>query len=54
MLPYCLSLFILSMTDRLRDNADVAHDLTGRQLEEEQLPQGISLPKNKNTGRDHD
>ena len=43
---YASVLFVLSMTERLRDLVDSVHDLTGRQLEEENLPKRIHLPKN--------
>lgn len=38
---YVLVLFTLGMTNRISDLADANHDLTGRQLEEENLPQRI-------------
>ncbi len=43
---YASVLFVLGMTERLSDLADAVHDLTGRQLEEEKLPQRVRLPKN--------
>ena len=47
---YAAVLFILGMTDRLRDLADATHDLTGRRLEEERLPKRVHLPKRKDNG----
>jgi DNA-binding XRE family transcriptional regulator len=38
---YATVLFVLGMVDRLSDLADVKHDATGLQLEEELLPQRI-------------
>ena len=43
---YAAVLFVLGMTERLRDLVDSVHDLTGRQLEEENLPKRVRLPKN--------
>jgi len=40
-------LFALGMIDRLKEIADASHDLVGRQLEEEQLPQRIHNKKTK-------
>ncbi|MDA8576124.1 hypothetical protein N9L24_03665 [Candidatus Marinamargulisbacteria bacterium] len=45
---YASVLFVLGMTERLGDLVDSVHDLTGRQLEEENLPKRIHLPKNSN------
>jgi transcriptional regulator with XRE-family HTH domain len=42
---YGAVLFALGMLDRLSDIADGRHDLTGRHLIDEQLPQRIRLPK---------
>jgi transcriptional regulator with XRE-family HTH domain len=47
MAGYAAVLFVLGMTDRLSDLADASHDLTGRQLAEEALPQRIRLSKKK-------
>jgi len=44
---YAAVLFVLGMTDRLSNLVDAAHDLTGRQLEEEKLPQRVRLPNSK-------
>lgn len=38
---YATVLFVLNMTDRLADLADVKNDAVGLQLEEENLPQRI-------------
>lgn len=51
---YASILFVLGMTDRLEDLVDARHDVTGRALEEENLPQRIHLPKNKNRGDRHE
>ncbi len=40
-------LFSLGMIDRLQEIADASHDLVGRQLEEEHLPQRIHTKKTK-------
>ena len=45
---YSSVLFVLGMTERLSDLADAAHDLTGRQLEEERLPRRVRIPKTTN------
>lgn len=42
---YALVLFVLGMTDRLCDIADQRFDLVGLQLEDEQLPKRIRIPK---------
>lgn len=44
---YAAVLFVLGMTDRLAQIVDGAHDLTGRQLEEERLPKRVRLPSKK-------
>ena len=38
---YVSVLFVLGMTERLRDIADIRHDLTGQRLAEEALPKRI-------------
>lgn len=43
---YASVLFVLGMTERLNDLVDAAHDLTGRQLEEENLPKRVRLSRN--------
>jgi transcriptional regulator with XRE-family HTH domain len=45
---YAAVLFSLGMADRLADLADAKHDLTGRQIEDENLPKRVRLPKNLN------
>lgn len=42
---YASILFVLGMINRLSDLADATSDLTGRQLEEERLPQRVRLPR---------
>ena len=42
---YVAVLFVLGMTNRLRDLADAVHDLTGRELQDEKLPQRIRVPR---------
>lgn len=44
---YATILFSLGMTDRLADVADPRHDMVGRELEEERLPERIRLPRRK-------
>lgn len=44
---YASVLFVLGMSDRLNDLVDATHDLIGRRLEEEKLPQRIRLPNSK-------
>ena len=44
---YVSVLFVLGMTARLEDLVDARHDVTGRMLDTENLPQRIHLPKNK-------
>ena len=51
---YVSILFVLGMTDRLEDLVDARHDVTGRALEEENLPQRIHLPKNKKQDDGHE
>jgi len=51
---YAAVLFVLGMTDRLSDLVDAAHDLTGRQLEEEKLPQRVRLPTRIKKGGAHE
>lgn len=40
-------LFVLGLTENLRDLADPSRDLTGLMLEEERLPKRIRYPKGK-------
>jgi transcriptional regulator with XRE-family HTH domain len=42
---YASALFVLGMTNRLHTLVDAAADLTGRELEDERLPQRVRLPK---------
>ena len=51
---YAAVLFVLGMTERLHDLADASHDLTGRQLEEERLPQRVRMPTSKKQGAHHE
>jgi transcriptional regulator with XRE-family HTH domain len=51
---YASILFVLGMTDRLNDLADAVHDLTGRALIDEQLPQRVRLPSKKKNNIDHE
>ncbi|MBA3751600.1 helix-turn-helix domain-containing protein [Candidatus Dependentiae bacterium] len=44
---YSAVLFVLGMTDRLSNLVDSIHDLTGRELEEEKLPQRVRVPRRK-------
>jgi transcriptional regulator with XRE-family HTH domain len=45
MSSYATVLFVLGMIDKLKDIADVMHDLTGRELADEALPKRIRLTK---------
>jgi hypothetical protein len=47
---YATVLFALGMTDRLADVADPRHDSVGLELEEENLPQRIRLPRRPKPG----
>jgi transcriptional regulator with XRE-family HTH domain len=42
---YGAVLFVLGMEKRLSDLVDSVHDLVGRRLEEENLPQRVRIPK---------
>ena len=44
---YASVLFVLGMLDRLSDVVDVVHDLIGRQLEDEKLPERVRVPKRR-------
>ena len=48
---YATALFVLGMVDRLADVADPRHDAIGLELEEENLPKRIRLPRAAATGR---
>ncbi|GHT69099.1 transcriptional regulator [Spirochaetia bacterium] len=45
MAAYASVLFVLGLTEGLRDLADAARDSTGRMLEEENLPQRVRYPR---------
>lgn len=49
---YASMLFVLGMIDRLSSLADSSHDLLGRRLEDEKLPQRVRTPVIK--GSDHE
>ena len=44
---YATVLFALGLIERLADLADATHDAVGRELEEEQLPERIRLPRSQ-------
>jgi hypothetical protein len=46
---YATVLFALGMVERIADLADPTHDRVGRELEEEQLPERIRLPRSPKT-----
>jgi len=52
---YASVLFVLGLTGRLQDLADATHDLTGRELADEALPERVYLsrPSQKKAG-DHE
>ena len=45
---YAAVLFALGLVDRIADLADATHDRTGRELEDEQLPQRVRLSRPRN------
>jgi transcriptional regulator with XRE-family HTH domain len=47
---YASVLFVLGMEGSLADLVDSAHDLIGRRLEDEKLPQRVRTPHRKNRG----
>ncbi len=47
---YSAVLFVLGMANRLNDLADSSHDLLGRRLEDENLPQRIRIAGKKVSG----
>ncbi len=47
---YGAVLFVLGMEKRIGELVDSAHDLIGRRLEDEKLPQRIRMPRKKNKG----
>jgi hypothetical protein len=42
------------MVERIEDLVDARHDITGLELEEEQLPKRIRLPRSKDKGESHE
>ncbi|MCF6766366.1 helix-turn-helix domain-containing protein [Thiotrichales bacterium 19S3-7] len=42
---YASALFVLGMTNHLEKVADASHDIVGQELEEENLPRRIRIPK---------
>lgn len=44
---YASVLFILGMEGRLNDLVDSAHDLVGRRLDDEKLPQRVRIPHHR-------
>ena len=48
MASYASVLFSLSMVERLSDLVDARHDVKGRELEEENLPKRVRVPKINN------
>lgn len=49
---YATVLFVLGLNNRIGDLADMRHDDTGLQLEEERLPQRIRLPSRPRKDRE--
>jgi hypothetical protein len=49
---YASVLFVLGMSNRLAELADVRHDEVGLALEEEHLPQRIRLPSRKKPAKE--
>lgn len=49
---YGAVLFVLGMEKRLGDLVDSMHDLVGRRLEDENLPQRVRIPRKKNEKSD--
>lgn len=47
---YASVIFVLGLTDRLKDLIDANYDVVGRMLEEEHLPKRIRLPRSTNKG----
>lgn len=46
---YASVLFVLGMINALSDLVDSTHDLLGRRLEDEKLPQRVRLPRKRGT-----
>ena len=53
MAGYASVLFVLGMEGSLGDLVDSVHDLVGRRLEDEKLPQRVRIPRRKN-GDNHE
>ncbi len=51
---YASVLFVLGMSERLGDLVDDAHDLIGRQLDEERLPERVRIPGTTKDSGDHE
>jgi len=51
---YVSLIFALGMVERIEDLMDARQDITGLELEEEQLPKRIRLPRNKDKGEAHE
>ena len=51
MAAYAAVLFVLGLSNRLRDLEDANNDVTGRMLEEERLPQRVRYSKKVDKGR---
>jgi transcriptional regulator with XRE-family HTH domain len=48
---YATVLFILGLSERIADLADVATDQVGLQLDEDRLPQRVRVSKRRNAGQ---
>ena len=48
---YASVLFVLGMEGRLHDLVDSVHDLVGRRLEDENLPQRVRIPRKRSGGK---
>lgn len=51
---YAAVLFVLGMEKRLSDLVDSVHDLIGRRLEDEKLPQRIRTSRKKSEGKNRE
>jgi transcriptional regulator with XRE-family HTH domain len=51
---YASVLFVLGMIGRLQELVDSSHDMIGRELEEENLPKRVRLPKNLKNGENNE
>lgn len=47
MAAYASVLYVLGLSDKLKDIADASNDLTGRMLEDEALPRRVRIKKHK-------